>query len=54
MALKKRAMAITIGIVAVLLTVVGVVVAATNSNSKTRERILWLSTATRLRRPICW
>jgi len=34
MALKKRAMAITIGIVAVLLTVVGVVVAATNSNSE--------------------
>jgi hypothetical protein len=33
MAVNKRVMAITIGIVAVLLTVVGVVVAATNSNS---------------------
>lgn len=34
MAVKKRVMAITIGIVALLLTVVGVVVAATNSNSE--------------------
>lgn len=34
MAIKKRAMAITIGVVALLLTVVGVVVAATNSNSE--------------------
>ena len=33
MVVKKRVMALTIGIVAILLTVVGVVVAATNSNS---------------------
>jgi hypothetical protein len=33
MAVKKRVMALTIGVVALLLTVVGVVVASTNSNS---------------------